>query len=100
MRRDVVGRFGNARDENLPCRVPKLRNGLWKHMWNSRIRTLWPMGCPLTSSSLCKGKPVPIELFIATIPGDGSDPQVIPVNHAGLSPTKCDPTTTNMNVFV
>ncbi|GFX47948.1 hypothetical protein TNCV_4793271 [Trichonephila clavipes] len=23
-------------------------------MWNARIRTLWPMGCPLTSSSIWK----------------------------------------------
>ncbi|GFX32576.1 hypothetical protein TNCV_3704501 [Trichonephila clavipes] len=32
-----------------------------------------------------EGKPVPIELFIATIPRDGSDPEIIciTVNHAG-----------------
>ncbi|GFW38798.1 hypothetical protein TNCV_3881651 [Trichonephila clavipes] len=36
-----------------------------------------------------QGKPVPIELSIATIPSDGSDPQVmgITVNHAGLTST-------------
>ncbi|GFX51524.1 hypothetical protein TNCV_2278031 [Trichonephila clavipes] len=36
-----------------------------------------------------QGKPVPIELSIATIPIDGSDPQVmgITVNHAGLTST-------------
>ncbi|GFV47665.1 hypothetical protein TNCV_1708611 [Trichonephila clavipes] len=36
-----------------------------------------------------KGKPVPIELSIVTIPSDGSDPQVmgITVNHAGLTST-------------
>ncbi|GFX02361.1 hypothetical protein TNCV_2285281 [Trichonephila clavipes] len=36
-----------------------------------------------------QGKPVPIELSIATIPSDGSDPQVmdITVNHTGLSST-------------
>ncbi|GFY06427.1 hypothetical protein TNCV_3652141 [Trichonephila clavipes] len=98
------------RDENLPWRVPNHGNGLWKPMWNARIRTLWPMGCPLTSSSIYKascpsfshkapcnpfillmptspGKPVPIELSIATIPSDGSDPQVITGNHAGLTST-------------
>ncbi|GFU72501.1 hypothetical protein TNCV_4802591 [Trichonephila clavipes] len=33
------------------------------------------------------GKPVPIELSIAAIPRDGSDPEVIciTVNHAGLT---------------
>ncbi|GFU54855.1 hypothetical protein TNCV_4939811 [Trichonephila clavipes] len=36
-----------------------------------------------------QGKPVPIELSIAMIPSDGSDPQVmgITVNHAGLTST-------------
>ncbi|GFX45702.1 hypothetical protein TNCV_1422861 [Trichonephila clavipes] len=79
-------------------------------MWNARIRTLWSLGCPLTSrsSSIYKascpflsvyfahanvfhhqGKPVPIELSIATIPSDGSEPQVmgITVNHTGLTST-------------
>ncbi|GFV00754.1 hypothetical protein TNCV_1385731 [Trichonephila clavipes] len=90
------------RDENLPWRVPNLGNGLWKPMWNARIRTLWPMGCPLTSSSIYKGKPVPIELSIATIPSDGSDPQVmgITVNHAGLTSTPHEMRSTNINVFV
>ncbi|GFT34682.1 hypothetical protein TNCV_1536171 [Trichonephila clavipes] len=34
-----------------------------------------------------QGKPMPIELSIATIPSNGSDPQVmgITVNHAGLT---------------
>ncbi|GFX23743.1 hypothetical protein TNCV_3596851 [Trichonephila clavipes] len=38
------------------------------------------------------GKPVPIKLFIATIPRDGSDAEVIciTVNHAGLTMTPKD----------
>ncbi|GFX71826.1 hypothetical protein TNCV_2010631 [Trichonephila clavipes] len=33
---------------------PNLGNGLWKNMWNARIRKLWSMGCPLPSSSIYK----------------------------------------------
>ncbi|GFW97549.1 hypothetical protein TNCV_880461 [Trichonephila clavipes] len=87
-------------------------------MWNAHIRTIWSMICPLTSSSIytascpsfsdktpcnpffCsrhQGKP--IELFIATIPNDGSDPQVITVNHAGLTSTPHEMRSTNMNVW-
>ncbi|GFS68914.1 hypothetical protein TNCV_4569631 [Trichonephila clavipes] len=50
------------------------------------------------------GKPVPIELFIATIPRDGSDPEIIciTVNLAGKisSPKIFDPSAKRMPVFV
>ncbi|GFV63788.1 hypothetical protein TNCV_2977221 [Trichonephila clavipes] len=66
------------RDENLPWRVVCPQPWKWAletHVERS-IRTLWPMGCPLTSLIKCKGKP--IKLSIDTIP---NDPQVITANH-------------------
>ncbi|GFU91671.1 uncharacterized protein TNCV_4508481 [Trichonephila clavipes] len=41
------------RDENLPWRMVSPQPWKWalKHIWNARIRTLWRMGCPLTSRS-------------------------------------------------
>ncbi|GFS80736.1 hypothetical protein TNCV_86551 [Trichonephila clavipes] len=51
-----------------------------------------------------EGKPVLIELFIATNPRDGSDPEImcITVNHAGQTskPKIFDPTAKRMPVFV
>ncbi|GFV25205.1 hypothetical protein TNCV_937371 [Trichonephila clavipes] len=60
------------------------------------------------TATLCQrvsspGKPVPIELSIAMIPSDGSDPRD---GHHGEScrayptPHEMDPTATNMNVFI
>ncbi|GFT49770.1 hypothetical protein TNCV_4969831 [Trichonephila clavipes] len=56
-------------------------------MWNTCIRTLWPLGYPLTSSSLCKTLLSQTRLFCPTSPGRAHqtlhcyDPQVITANH-------------------
>ncbi|GFW87058.1 hypothetical protein TNCV_1922841 [Trichonephila clavipes] len=63
----MFGRLGNAsrREPTLECPHP------WKRALETHVER----------------KPVPIELSIATIPSDGSDPQVITVNHSGLTST-------------
>ncbi|GFX05899.1 hypothetical protein TNCV_1785321 [Trichonephila clavipes] len=85
------------RDDNVPWRMVGLqpwKRALEKHVQRSHEKAL-ANGMPfdVTSTSLFAHvnvfyhdvKPVPIELSIATIPRDGSDPEVIciTVNHAG-----------------
>ncbi|GFS66695.1 hypothetical protein TNCV_229471 [Trichonephila clavipes] len=69
------------RDEPVPWRMVGLqpwKRALEKHVQRSHEKAL-ANGMPSDD------KPVPIELSIATIPRDGSDPEImcITVNHAG-----------------
>ncbi|GFW61654.1 hypothetical protein TNCV_3705891 [Trichonephila clavipes] len=86
------------RDENLPWRVVCPQP--WKRALETHVERSHQNA--LTYGMPSDGKPVPIELSIATIPSDGSDPQVmgITVNHAGLTSTPDEMRSTNMNVFV
>ncbi|GFW07570.1 hypothetical protein TNCV_3917031 [Trichonephila clavipes] len=81
----MVGRLGNAsrREPTLAYDVSStLETGFRKHVKRSHQKAL-------AHGMHSDGKPVPIELSIATIPSDGRDPQVmgIMVNHAGLTST-------------
>ncbi|GFV70269.1 uncharacterized protein TNCV_2513681 [Trichonephila clavipes] len=93
-----LGDWEMHRDENLPWRVAcpqPWKRALETHV-NARIRTLWPMGCPLTSSSIYKENypsfsdkaPCnPFILLMPTLPEQASAHQTVHCNDSQRSPS-------------